>query len=198
MRYRYTVYSLLILALLSVVATIFIGYQTMDETMPADDRWFGYYWFHSSVTLLLFSILSLLHLSLSNYDIYKISPNSLLMSGGLTSFLFLMGDAERRLLKSSEDSEYYVVVFAAILLGLFVGVLLQCLWAYVSSHCLPLLSAAISSSAFYIGREAFEAAPPYDYKGSMIPLAVTIGVLPIVCTSVCYDVRHDPYYRLLT
>lgn len=120
------------------------------------------------------------------------------MSGGLTSFLFLMGDADRRVFKSSEDSEYYVVVFAAILLGLFVGVLLQCLWAYVSSQCLPLLSAAISSSAFYIGREAFEDAGPYDYKGSMIPLAVTIGVLPIVCTSVCYDVRHDPYYRLLT
>ena len=120
------------------------------------------------------------------------------MSGGLTSFLFLMGDADRRVFKSTEESEYYVVVFAAILLGLFVGVLLQCLWAYVSSHCLPLLSAAISSSAFYIGREAFEDAGPYDYKGSMIPLAVTIGVLPIVCTSVCYDVRHDPYYRLLT
>ena len=194
MRSRYAVYSLQIMALLSVLAMIFIGHQR--DQLPPDDRWFSYYWFHSSVTVLIFSLLSLLHLSLSSYDIYKISPNSLRTSGGLTSFLFLMGDAERRLLKSSEDSEYYVVVFAAILLGLFVGVLLKCLWAYVSSQCLPLLSAAISSSAFYIGREAFEDAGPYDYKGSMIPLAVTMGVFLIVCTSVCYDVRRDQYSTL--
>ena len=91
------------------------------------------------------------------------------MSGGLTSFLFLMGDANRRLLKSSQDSEYYVVVFAAISLGLFAGVLLHFLGASVSSQCLallPFLSTAISSSAFYIGREAFEDTGPYDYKGS--------------------------------
>jgi len=122
------------------------------------------------------------------------------MSGGLTSFLFLMGDAERRLLKSSEDSEYYIVVFAAILLGLFAGVLLHFLGASVSSQCLPLLpflSTAISSCAFYIGREAFEDTGPYDYKGSMIPLAVTIGVLPIICTSVWYDVRRDQYSSLV-
>ena len=112
-----------------------------------------------------------------------------------------MGDANRRFHKSSQDSEYYIVVFAAISLGLSVGVLLQFLGGSVSSRCLPLLSflsVAISSSAFYGGREAYEDAGPYDYKGSMIPLAVTIGVLPIVCTSVCYDVRHDPYYSLFT
>jgi hypothetical protein len=185
------------MALLSVLAMIFIGHQR--DQLPPDDRWFSYYWFHSSVTVLIFSLLSLLHLSLSSYDIYKISPNSLRTSGGLTSLLFLMGDAERRLLKSSEDSEYYVVVFAAILLGLFVGVLLYSLWSSVSIECLPLLpflSAAISSSAFYIGREAFEDAGPYDYKGSMIPLAVTMGVFLIVCTNVCYDVRRDQYSSL--
>ena len=103
---------------------------------------------------------------------------------------FIIGDLDRRFNKSSDDSQYYIVLCTGLFIGLCVGLFLKTIYSFSSRQwhtILPFLSAAIAASAFYFGREAYEATGLYDYKGSMIPFAVTMGALLIISMSIYID-----------
>ena len=187
MQYRCTYCSICVLLISSFALTTLIGFQRLDKDVPAADRWFSYYWFHSGVTVFVFCITSLLHHILWRCDLYQVSPVFLLMCGPVTSVFFILGDFDRRINKSSDDSEYYSVLCTAVLIGLFVGLLLHTIHSFSSRRCrtmLPFLFTAVTASAFYFGREAYEDTDPYDYKGSVIPFIVTMCALLIICISI--------------
>ena len=186
--YRYTYCCIYMLLVSSLSITIFVFSQRMR--LRSEDRWFSYYWFHSGVTLFVFCIISLLHLILWRCDLYRISPIFLLTSGAFTSVFFIIGDLDRRFNKSSDDSQYYIVLCTGLFIGLCVGLFLKTIYSFSSRQwhtILPFLSAAIAASAFYFGREAYEATDQYDYRGSMIPFAVTMGALLIISMSIYID-----------
>jgi hypothetical protein len=194
MKYRCSYCVICVLLISSLAMTIFIGSQAMR--LPSKDRWFSYYWFHAGVTLFFFCITSLAHLVLWHCDLYQISPIFLLISGAFTSVSFIIGDLDRRFNKSSDDSEYYIVLCTGLLTGFFVGLFLKTVYSFSSRRwhiILPFLSAAIAASAFYLGREAYEDTDYYDYKGSMIPLAITMGALIVISISVYIDDRVHQY-----
>lgn len=197
MKYRWTYGVVCVLLLASLAMTILIGSQS--NRLPSGDRWFSYYWFHSSLTLFVFCITSLVHLVLWHCDLYQISQIFLLTSGAFTSVSFILGDLDRRVNKSSSGSEYYIVWGTGLFAGLFVGLFLTQIYSFSSRRwhtILPFLSAAIAASAFYFGREAYEDTDYYDYKGSMVPSAVTLCALIVISISIYIDERVHQYFIL--
>lgn len=195
--YRYTYCCIYMLLVSSLSITIFVFSQRMR--LRSEDRWFSYYWFHSSLTLFVFCITSLVHLVLWHCDLYQISQIFLLTSGAFTSVSFILGDLDRRVNKSSSDSEYYIVWGTGLFAGLFVGLFLTQIYSFSSRRwhtILPFLSAAIAASAFYFGREAYEDTDYYDYKGSMVPSAVTLCALIVISISIYIDERVHQYFIL--
>ena len=158
--------------------------------LESADRLFSYYWFHSAVALLIFSTISMIYMCLPVCH----SQCVLVTSSALIPVFFLLGDGDRRLEKTSDDTGYWVVLLTAVCPGLLVGMCLYRATSRNRTDCLvilPFVSAAISASAFYTGREAYEDTDSYDYKGSFVPLAVVIFVLLIVCITRCNTIEDS-------